>query len=173
MRPPATAPALSASRCARSVPLDAADGFVWHAATATLQPVPEIQRVPLGLLKGVDLVREQIDQALGERRMPYDVADHGLIVWPDGQYLDEARYHLHRKGSLRPSPRSVARTYDLVALNREELVFSHTPIPRNAWEARWAGGGQEATPLLPAAARWTFEVPGSEGSSAAASFRAS
>ncbi|WP_145199229.1 hypothetical protein [Planctomycetes bacterium Poly30] len=124
-------------------------------------------------LAGVDLIREQIDQALGERRMPYDVADDGLVVWPDGQYQDEALYHLHRKGSLRPTPRSVARTYELVALNREELVFSHTPIARAAWEARWAGGGQEATPLLPAAARWTFEAPGAKGSSAAAAFRAS
>ncbi len=38
--------------------LDAADGFVWHADSATLQAVPLIQHVPLSLLRGVDLVRD-------------------------------------------------------------------------------------------------------------------
>ncbi len=45
---------------ADDTPLDAADGFVWHADTGTLQAVPQIQRVPLGLLKGVDLVKDQL-----------------------------------------------------------------------------------------------------------------
>ncbi len=122
---------------------------------------------------GVDLIREQIDHALGAKEMPYDVAERGLVVWPDKQYKDEALYQIHRKGALRPSPRSVARTYDLAVINREELVFSHTPIPRAAWEARWANGGQEATPLLPAAARWTWDSGTSATSSTSASFRAS
>jgi predicted AAA+ superfamily ATPase len=38
--------------------LTAADGFVWQPATGTLQPVPEIARIPLALLKGID---RQID----------------------------------------------------------------------------------------------------------------
>jgi hypothetical protein len=124
-------------------------------------------------LAGVDLIREQIDQSLGAKEMPYDVADQGLVVWPDDHYGDEAFYHLHRKGTLRPSPRSVARTYDLIPLNRGALVFSHTPIARAAWEARWASGGQEATPLLPAAARWTFDRFNGEGTKTLAAFRAS
>ena len=38
--------------------LDAADAFVWHAASASLQPVPRVNRVAMTLLKGVDRVRD-------------------------------------------------------------------------------------------------------------------
>ena len=124
-------------------------------------------------LAGVDLIREQIDVALGGDGMPYDINEEGMTVWPDRAYKDEAAYNLHRKASLRPSPRSVARAYELPALGREQLVFSHTPIQREAWEGRWTGAGNEATPLLPAAARWTW-VSGPESARASsASFRAS
>ncbi|MEM6959703.1 MAG: hypothetical protein AAF645_28735, partial [Myxococcota bacterium] len=123
-------------------------------------------------LAGVDLIREQIDRSLGHLGFPYDVADHGLVIWPDQAYKDEALYHLHRKGSLRPSPRSVARAHDLKVLGREEVVFSHTPIQRAAWESRWASGGSEATPLLPAAARWSWEDDEARGPASSA-FRAS
>lgn len=38
--------------------LTAADAFVWHAATQTLQPVPHVSRVEIGLLRGIDRVRD-------------------------------------------------------------------------------------------------------------------
>ncbi len=38
--------------------LDRADAFVWHAASASLQPVPRVNRVAMTLLKGVDRVRD-------------------------------------------------------------------------------------------------------------------
>ena len=38
--------------------LDTADAFVWHAASASLQPVPRVNRVAMTLLKGVDRVRD-------------------------------------------------------------------------------------------------------------------
>ncbi|MCX5479327.1 ATP-binding protein [Kaistia geumhonensis] len=38
--------------------LDVADAFVWHAASASLQPVPRVNRVAMALLKGVDRVRD-------------------------------------------------------------------------------------------------------------------
>ena len=108
-------------------------------------------------LGGVDLIREQIEIALGNRQMPYDVNEQGLVVWPDDHYEAEGFYNLHRKTTMRPSPRSVAKAWDLPTLTRGELVFAHTPIERAAWEARWASGGVEATPLLPAAARWGWK----------------
>ncbi|WP_108882777.1 DUF815 domain-containing protein [Anderseniella sp. Alg231-50] len=37
---------------------DAADAFVWHAATCTLQPVPRVNRVEMVLLHGIDRVRD-------------------------------------------------------------------------------------------------------------------
>jgi predicted AAA+ superfamily ATPase len=37
---------------------DTADAFVWHAAGRRFQPVPEVSRVELGLLKGIDRMRD-------------------------------------------------------------------------------------------------------------------
>ncbi len=117
-------------------------------------------------MAGVDLIREQITSALRPAGTPYDVNEEGLTLWPDGEYREEAAYALHRKGILRPAPRNIARLYDLIPLGREQLVFSATPIERDAWEARWASGGSEATPLLPAAARWSWDTSSELASSA-------
>lgn len=38
--------------------LGAADAFVYHAATGRLEPVAEVSRVPLALLKGIDRTRD-------------------------------------------------------------------------------------------------------------------
>jgi predicted AAA+ superfamily ATPase len=38
--------------------LTAADAFVWHAATQVLQPVPHVSRVEIGLLRGIDRMRD-------------------------------------------------------------------------------------------------------------------
>jgi predicted AAA+ superfamily ATPase len=38
--------------------LDSADAFVWHPATHTLQPVEQVNRVELELLKGIDRMRD-------------------------------------------------------------------------------------------------------------------
>ncbi len=38
--------------------LDAADAFVWQPDGDRLQPVPSVSRVPLGLLRGIDRVRD-------------------------------------------------------------------------------------------------------------------
>jgi len=43
---------------AEALSLAAADAFVWHAATQTLQPVPHVSRVEIGLLRGIDRVRD-------------------------------------------------------------------------------------------------------------------
>ncbi|MBZ9935465.1 ATP-binding protein [Mesorhizobium sp. BR1-1-16] len=40
------------------IDLEAADAFVWQATTASLQPVPKVNRVAMTLLKGVDRVRD-------------------------------------------------------------------------------------------------------------------
>jgi predicted AAA+ superfamily ATPase len=42
--------------------LTAADAFVWLAASGRLQPVPRVNRVDIGLLKGIDLSRDTLLQ---------------------------------------------------------------------------------------------------------------
>src|SRR6185295_13282599 len=36
----------------------AADAFIWHAQQKTLEPVPRVNRIDLGLLKGIDRQRD-------------------------------------------------------------------------------------------------------------------
>ena len=38
--------------------IDAADAYVWHADREWLEPVPAVNRVPIGLLRGIDRVRD-------------------------------------------------------------------------------------------------------------------
>ncbi|MGE4280815.1 MAG: DUF815 domain-containing protein, partial [Magnetospirillum sp.] len=42
------------------VDLDAADAFVWHADPDWLEPVPQVNRVDIELLKGIERQREQL-----------------------------------------------------------------------------------------------------------------
>ena len=48
---------LGPSRAAVS-DLDAADAFVWHSDRDWCEPVPRVNRVPIGLLRGIDRVRD-------------------------------------------------------------------------------------------------------------------
>ncbi len=48
----------SAPPAAHEADYDAADAFVWHAGTSTLQPVPRVNRVEMVLLHGIDRVRD-------------------------------------------------------------------------------------------------------------------
>jgi uncharacterized protein len=50
LRPPATPHADFA----------AAEAFVWQASTGSFSPVPHVNRIPIGLLKGIDLVLGQL-----------------------------------------------------------------------------------------------------------------
>src|SRR5713101_1266186 len=47
-----------APACAPVNDLDAADAFVWHADREWLEPVASVNRVPIGLLCGIDRVRD-------------------------------------------------------------------------------------------------------------------
>jgi predicted AAA+ superfamily ATPase len=43
---------------ARPADLKRADAFVWHAAAGSLEPVAKVNRIDIGLLKGIDLTRD-------------------------------------------------------------------------------------------------------------------
>ena len=57
----------------------AADAYVWHAAGRRLQPVPKVNRVPLGLLKGVDRVRDILLD--NTRRFAAGVPANNALLW--------------------------------------------------------------------------------------------
>ena len=59
--------------------LDAADAFTWHAEQDRLEPVTHVSRVPLDLLRGVDL---QIDILRGNtERFAEGLPANNALLW--------------------------------------------------------------------------------------------
>lgn len=90
-------------------------------------------------LAGVDLVREQIEAALGDRP-PYDIADEGLIVWPGEGYRTEVIYELDEDAgdTIRPILRGDPLPQPPPSLNAREIFFQRQPISWRAWLSAWS-----------------------------------
>ena len=59
--------------------LMAADAFVWQAETHTLMPVPNVAHVDLALLKGIDLVRDQL--LANTERFAHGFPANNALLW--------------------------------------------------------------------------------------------
>jgi predicted AAA+ superfamily ATPase len=59
--------------------LDQADCFVWNAETQTLQPVPRVNRVAIGLIRGVDRVRDILVD--NTRRFAAGLPANNALLW--------------------------------------------------------------------------------------------
>ena len=59
--------------------LAAADAFVWHAANNWLQPVEKVNRVEIGLLKGIDRVRDILLE--NTERFADGFAANNVLLW--------------------------------------------------------------------------------------------
>jgi len=57
----------------------AADAFVWHAATASLQPVPSVSRVEIGLLRGIDRMRDTLTE--NTERFSRGLPANNALLW--------------------------------------------------------------------------------------------
>lgn len=56
-----------------------ADAFIWHATTSTFQPVPDVNRVPRNLLKGIDgSARQLLDNT---RRFAGGLPANNALLW--------------------------------------------------------------------------------------------
>jgi hypothetical protein len=115
-------------------------------------------------LAGVDMVREQIAASFAPRRIPYDVMEDGLVLWPDGEYAEEAVYNLWHHQIIRPYPRAVARNFLLPTLTTESLLFVKTPLAWDVWAARWDNSQGVKPAVLPDNIRWSWPVADSEDS---------
>jgi hypothetical protein len=92
-------------------------------------------------LAGVDLVREQIEAALGARA-PYDIADEGLILWPGEGYKTEVVYDLDEDAGdvLSPIVRGDPPPTPLPELVARHIFFQRQPISWRAWLSAWSTG---------------------------------
>lgn len=61
------------------VPLDSADAFVWHAENDQLEPVPTVNRVDIGLLRGVE--RQQQRLLENTRRFAKGLPANNALLW--------------------------------------------------------------------------------------------
>jgi len=61
------------------VDLDAADAFVWHADRGWLEPVGEVNRVEIGLLRGIDRVRDILLD--NTRRFAAGLPANNVLLW--------------------------------------------------------------------------------------------
>jgi predicted AAA+ superfamily ATPase len=57
----------------------ASEAFVWHAQGRRLAPVAKVNRVELGLLRGIDLVRDQL--AENTQRFARDLPANNALLW--------------------------------------------------------------------------------------------
>jgi len=59
--------------------LDAADAFVWHAEEGALEPVPSVNRVAIGLLRGIDRVRDILLE--NTERFAVGLPANNVLLW--------------------------------------------------------------------------------------------
>ena len=57
----------------------AADAFVWHADREWLEPVPAVNRVPIGLLRGIDRVRDILLE--NTERFAAGLPANNVLLW--------------------------------------------------------------------------------------------
>jgi hypothetical protein len=90
-----------------------------------------------GLYKraGVDLVREQLAATLGG--LPYDIADRGLLVWPEADYRLEVCYPLRPHRTLRAQGDGDPTGAAPRALAPESVLFSHHDLTWDGWVEVW------------------------------------
>jgi hypothetical protein len=90
-----------------------------------------------GLYKyaGVDLLREQVEAALGGAS--YDIADEGLVVWTGPRGETEAVYDLRAEGELTPRVIAGNATAPLPMLSAAPLLYRKVPLPWGLWVDVW------------------------------------
>ncbi len=109
-------------------------------------------------LAGVDLIREQIAATFASKVVPYDVAEAGLLVWPDGEYEEEAIYGLNSGELIRPYPRHIATKFSLPIVHADSLIFALTPVSWQTWSEQWDSTSAQKSPVLPDRITWPWPV---------------
>jgi len=100
-------------------------------------------------IAGVDLVREQIRAAIGDD-VPYDIADEGLVLWPDEGYRTEILYRLDPGFSgpiMQPVVRGDPPASEPKPLDLRKVLFRDQHIPWAEWAASWREDAPESEPV--------------------------
>ena len=87
--------------------LSAADCFVWEPKTAWLQPVPRPNRIDIGLIKGVDHVRDILQE--NTERFARGYAANNVLLW-GARGMESPRWSSRCMRRHPPSPTSKPRS---------------------------------------------------------------
>lgn len=98
-------------------------------------------------LAGVDMVHEQIVAGLEPAPPLYDIAEDGLVVWPNGRFESEVVYDLRDSASLAPLTTSAASHAQLPALDRQSMVFANWPLYWQRWLEIWERDQSDERPV--------------------------
>ena len=100
--------------------LSATDAFVWHAAGRRLTPVPRVNRVEIGLLRGIDRVRDTLHD--NTQRFARGLPANNALLWGArgmGKSSLVKAMHAEINKTLAGSPG--ARPLKLVEIHREDI----------------------------------------------------
>ena len=98
--------------------LDTAEAYVWHASGHRLEAVPKVNRVPLGLLQGVDRQKETLLE--NTRRFARGLPANNALLWGSrgaGKSSIVKAVHAHVNRELGGPPGPLA----LVEIHREDI----------------------------------------------------
>lgn len=113
----------------------ASPGFLRFASADQLR---SLQHALEGFYRrcGIDMVREQLESEF-LRNHPYDINSEGMAIWPHGQFRQELRIDLSRKGLLRPIPADQAAAAGLQPVERSLVLFFESRTLWDDWVQRW------------------------------------
>lgn len=97
--------------------LSAADAFVWRSELQTLAPVPHVNRVDMGLLKGIDLVRDLLFE--NTQRFANALPANNALLW-GARGMGKSSLVKAAHASINKS-RNAAQKLKLVEIHREDI----------------------------------------------------
>ena len=104
----------------RQTDLDAADAFVWNAARCALQPVPRVNRVDMGLLHGIDRMRDQL--ADNTERFARGLPANNALLWgARGMGKSSLVKAVHADVNRRLAGRDGIPALKLIEIHREDI----------------------------------------------------
>lgn len=123
----------------------ASPGFLRFASADQLR---SLQHALEGFYRkcGIDMVREQLENEFLKGH-PYDINSEGLSIWPHGQFRQELKIDLSRKGMLRPVPVDQAAAAGLLPIERSQVLFFESRTLWEDWVTRWTCDEGTALPL--------------------------
>ncbi|MDP2357476.1 MAG: ATP-binding protein [Beijerinckiaceae bacterium] len=97
--------------------LSAADAFVWRSETQALAPVPAVNRVEMGLLKGIDLVRDLLVE--NTQRFANGLPANNALLW-GARGMGKSSLVKAAHASIN-NARAVDERLKLVEIHREDI----------------------------------------------------